>query len=175
MDDLNPSVRQDIQNRISAANELTGDWQKDQEKGLFKEFKPVEYNIGGSMNDAIMNKAMAKFYDPALANIQTQQRAAYAGKTQAQLRNAQQMGLGQLRYDNARAIAAAQRTAQEEAQRAAFVGNLFQGAGIVAGIAAGNPAAGALVGGAIGKQVSQSSSAPAPSSGYMVNNRLAQV
>lgn len=144
MEDLRPDVRQSIQDRINETNELSGDWQQDEKKGLFKEFKPVEYNIGGSVNDAIGRKAMEKFYDPALLNIGTQQKAHYAAQTQARLQNSQRLGLGQLRYDNARAIAAAQRTAQEEAQRATFIKNLFQGGLAIAGFAAGSPAVGAF-------------------------------
>lgn len=156
MADLDPSTRQVISDRMAASEALSGDYEKDEKAGFFKDFKPTEYNFGlQAGNDAIANKAKAKFYDPAIDNILTQQKAGYAQKVQNQMKSAQQLGMGQLRYDNARALAAQQRVAQEEAQRAAMISSLFQVGGAAVGGFFGGPAgagAGAQVGGAVGNQ-----------------------
>lgn len=151
MDDLQPGLREDIKNRIESTNQLTGDYNKDAQMGLFKEFKPTEYSLSDKNfgNDAISRKAMKQFYDPAIGNIQAQQKAGYAGEVQKKMQGTQQLGLGQLRFDNARALAAAQRAAQEEAQRAAFISSLFQVGGMAAGGAFGGPT-GAMIGGQAG-------------------------
>lgn len=156
-DDLTPDTRTLIEDRIKATEGLTGDYEKDAAKGLFKEFQPTNYDFGlNAGNDAIARKAKAKFYDPMLANLQTQQKAEYAGQVQRQAQGAQKLALGQLRYDNARSLAAQQRVAQEEAQRAAMIGSLFQVAGTAIGAYFGGPAgaaAGSQIGSSVGTQV----------------------
>jgi len=174
MEDLSPDTRQLIENRIKANEGITGDYEKDAAKGLFQEFKPTQYDFGlNAQNDAIARKAKAKFYDPVLENLQTQQKAEYAGQAQKQLQRGQKMALGQLRYDNARSLAAQQRLAQEEAQRAQMIGSLFQVAGVGAGAFFGGPA-GAAVGGQAGSAVGNSvSGGPAAQSRLNMAGRTA--
>ena len=178
MSDLSPEIRQVISDRIKATEGMTGDFEQDQAKGFFQEFKPTEYDFGiKGQGDAIQRKAMQKFYDPVIANLQTQQRADYAGKVQSQMRNAQQIALGQMRYDNARMLAARQRLAQEEAQRAAMIGSLFQVAGIGVGAMLGGPA-GAAAGSQLGSVAGESAGggpafdARMASTGNIASNRM---
>ena len=164
MDDLSGNTRQVIADRIASTGELTGDFEKDAAKGLFQEFKPTAYNFGlNAQNDAIANKAKARFYDPVVSGLVAEQKAGYAGDVQKKIKGASQLAMGQLRYDNARAMAARQRVAQEEAQRAAMIGSLFQVAGTVGGFMAGGPP-GAAAGNIAGSQLG-ASTAGAKSSG----------
>ena len=149
MDDLSGNTRQVIADRIASTGELTGDFEKDAAKGLFQEFKPTAYNFGlNAQTDAIANKARARFYDPVVSGLVTEQKASYAGDVQKKIKGASQLAMGQLRYDNARAMAARQRVAQEEAQRAAMIGTLFQIGGTIGGAMIGGP-----VGAAAGSQI----------------------
>lgn len=150
MEDLYPDTRKLIEDRIKANESLTGDYEKDLAAGSYKPMPTFDYDFGlQGANDAISRKAKSKFLDPAIANLKTQEMADYAGKVQKKLISTQKLALGQMRYDNARALAAQQRYAQEEAQRAAMVGSLFQLAGTAVGAYFGGPA-GAAVGGQLG-------------------------
>lgn len=165
MADLSADTRQLIADRLASSSQLTGDYAQDEAKGLFKEFKPTDYDFGlNAQNDAIAKKAKAKFYDPTIENLVTQQKANYAGDVQKQMKSAQQLGMGQLRYDNARALAAQQRVAQEEAQRAAMISSLFQVGGTIGGAMLGGPV-GAGIGGAAGGALGRQSSGAQPTSG----------
>lgn len=154
-DDLDAQTRQQISDRLNSSNQLTGDYEQDQAKGLFKPMEPdSKYDFGmNAESSAIANKARQKFYDPIMENATTQQKAGYAEQVQKKIQGAQRLAMGQLRYDNARALAAHQRVAQEEAQRAAFIGSLFQVGGTVGGAMLGGPSGamiGSQVGGAVG-------------------------
>lgn len=148
MDDLSPDTRQIINDRVNSNSQMTGDYAQDAKTGLFKDFQPTQYNFGlNAQNDAISNKAKQRFLDPVLSGIQAEDRVGYAGRTQQQMQSTQRLAMGQLRYDNARAMAARQRVAQEEAQRAAMISGLFQVGGALVGAGLGGP-----TGAAIGSQ-----------------------
>lgn len=170
MDDLSGDTRQIINDRVNSASQMTGDYEQDAKTGLFKDFQPTQYNFGlNAQNDAIANKAKQRFLDPVLSDIQANDRVGYSGRVQGQMQSAQRLAMGQLRYDNARAMAARQRAAQEEAQRAQMIGTLFQVGGTIAGAMAGGGtpqgmALGANIGGQAGRGLSGSQST---NSGYM--------
>lgn len=170
MEDLDSNTRKFINDRMQASQQLTGDYEKDANAGFFKEFKPTDFNFGiQAGNNAIANKAKARFYDPTIDNVLTKQKADYAQTVQKQMKSAQQFGMGQLRYDNARALAAQQRVAMEEAQRAAMIGTLFQAGGAIIGGVYGGPA-GAGAGAQVGKSVGDAQAGGAQSQsggGYM--------
>lgn len=150
MEDLYPDTRKLIEDRIKANESLTGDYEKDLASGSYKPMPKFDYDFGlQGANDAISRKAKSKFLDPALSNLKVQEMADYAGNVQKKLISSQKLALGQMRYDNARALAARQRAAQEEAQRAAMVGSLFQIVGMGVGAYLGGPA-GAVAGGQLG-------------------------
>lgn len=155
-DDLSGDTRKLIADRLAASEQLTGDYEKDAQKGLFQDFKPTQYDFGfNAQNDAISNRAKAKFLDPVLSDLETRQRVEHSGNVQRQLKSSQGLAMGQLRYDNARAMAAQQRVAQEEAQRAAMIGSLFQVGGTIGGALVGGPK-GAAIGNVLGAETAKS-------------------
>lgn len=152
-DNLSPDTRKLIGDRIQATDQLMGDWEQDLGKeGGFKAFQPQDLGFGQHQNTAIQNVANQKFLDPAISQLQQMQKSEYAGNTQKQMQQTQGLGLGQLRYDNARQLAAHQRVSQEEAQRAALIGGIFGLAGVGVGAAVGG-APGAMAGGQAGSKV----------------------
>lgn len=152
MDDLYPDTRKIIEDRVKANESLTGDYEKDIASGAFKPMQLTNYDFGlNAEGDAISRMAKRKFYDPAISNLKTQEMADYAGNVQRKLMSTQKLALGQMRYDNARHLAAQQRASLEEAQRAAMIGSLFQVAGAAAGAYLGGP-----WGAMIGAQATQS-------------------
>lgn len=152
MDDLDQQTRDLISNRINTQNNLTGDWQQDQGKvGGYQEFQPAKYDFGqNGLNNAIQGRANERFYDPAVANIQAMNKYNYAGLQQGRMKQVQQEALGEQRYDNARVLAAHQRVAQEEAQRAQLLQGILGFGGMVAGSALAGPLGG-MAGSQLGK------------------------
>lgn len=148
---LNPAVSKSINDRIQAANQYTGDYEKDKAAGLFKDFQAQKYDLGGeAANSAIAAKANAKFYDPAIEQIKTMQKANWENQVQQKMKDAQQLGLGELQYQQARYMAMAKRRAQEESQRAQMIGSLFQTGGMIGGAMIGGMP-GAMAGEQAGK------------------------
>lgn len=149
---LQPDLRQSIDSRINAVNQLSGDYEKDAGKaGGFTQLTPKQYDLGQQgQQGAIQQLAQQKFYDPEVQRLQVMQKANYAQVTQQKMLQAQQQGVAELRYDNARALAMHQRTAMEEAQRAQLLQGVFGLGGAAAGAALGG-APGGMAGGAAGR------------------------
>lgn len=162
MDDLDKQTRDLIKNRIDSQNSLTGNWEQDQGKaGGYEAPAQLPFDFGQkAYGNAIQEKANARFYDPQVAKTEALSKYNYAGQTQGRMKAVQQQALGQQRYDNARQLAAHQRVAQEESQRAALLQGILGIAGTGAGYALAGP-----VGGAVGGKIGSLSQSPAVNPG----------
>jgi hypothetical protein len=150
---LDPSLRAAVGNIASSALGVESDPDLALNKGQLKIVEPPKYNYGSALNEAVMKKAMDKFYDPTLA--EGSQKLRHVTNQAKNLQNAAGNVMQIYQLDKQAQQIARQRKAAEDAQRAQVLSSVLGLGGAIAGAAIAGPS-GAAVGSQIGNSAGQS-------------------
>lgn len=150
---LDPSLRTAVGNIANSALGVESDPDLAMNKGMLKIEKPAEYSYGSPLNEAVMKKAMSKFYDPTLA--EGAQKLRHVTNQAKNLQNAATNVMQIYQLDKQAQQIARQRKAAEDSQRAQVLSSVLGLGGAVAGFAVAGPG-GAAAGSQLGNSAGQS-------------------
>jgi len=150
---LDPSLRTAVGNIANSALSVESDPDLAMNKGQLKIVEPPKYNYGSALNEAVMKKAMDKFYDPTLA--EGNQKLRHITNQAKNLQNAAGNVMQIYQLDKQAEQIARQRKAAEDSQRAQVLSSVLGLGGAVAGAMIAGPA-GAAVGSQAGNSAGSS-------------------
>lgn len=146
---VDPALRQAVTNVANAAMTSEDNPDVAVQKGLLKLEQPARFSSGSALNEAIINRARNKFFDPQ--NLEGLQKMKYKTDQIGQVQSAIGNVMGIYKLDQQAREITRQRKAAEDAQRAQVLSSVLGLAGAVVGGIYGGPAGAA--GGAQGGQM----------------------
>lgn len=165
---VDPALRTAVGNIADSALAIESDPTLALAKGQLKYQEPAKYNYGSALNEAVMKKAMDKFYDPTLAK--GNQDLRHVTNQAKNLQNAAGNVMQIYNLDKQADQIRRQRVAADDAQRAQILSSVLGLAGMIIGGPMG-AAAGAQMGGAVSSsQNSSSGSSSSGGTGYLGAN-----
>lgn len=163
---VDPSLRAAVGNIADSALAIESDPTLALAKGQLKYQEPAKYNYGSALNEAVMKRAMDKFYDPTLAK--GNQDLRHVTNQAKNLQNAAGNVMQIYNLDKQAEQIRRQRLAAEDAQRAQVLSSVLGLAGMMIGGPMGG-AAGYQLGNAASSS-SNSSSNSSDGTGYLGAN-----
>lgn len=159
---VDPALRQAVQNVTQATLQAPTSADVAQQQGLLKVEKPPEYSYGNAMNQAVMQRAREKLYDPTIS--EGLQKYRYVTNQAQKLQNASDHIMNIYKLDKQAEEIVRQRKAAEDAQRAQVLSSVLGLGGAIAGYAMAGPVGG-MVGSQAGAQLGAQSSGGSQSQG----------
>ena len=150
---LDDGTRAAIQDRVQAAQQLSGNQEEDAKKGLISNFTPVSVNYGDAgISEAIANK-YNKMAQGKIDQIKQLNKLNYAHEAMGNIRGANELEKAQIQFEQQQKMVLRKRQMAEDSQRSAILGQLLGVVGAVVGAVYGGGPTGAAAGAAAGKAI----------------------